>query len=459
MRLRRFVVVVSAPLAAALPANARATGALTLGFNVGAQPSLSRAAAEGAGLMRVSLPWAAVAPVKRPRGFVASDPTSPGYRWSSVDALVRAVTDRGMDVVLGVSTAPDWAEGPHPPRNAVAGTWEPNPTQLAKFARAAARRYDGTFPNPDNPGGVLPPVRYWQVWNEPNLEIDLAPQWHRTRGGGYAPASPVIYRRMLNAFYGAVKGVSRSNFVVTAGMAPYGDPPGVRLPGLGFRMMPVAFDRVLFSAPVHLDAIAQNVYSIYAPAWHAVNSDDVAVPDVYKVGRVLDAAERTGHALPRGPKSLWVTELGWDSKPPNPAGVPVAEQARWYEQAFYMFWRQRVDTVLLLQVIDSPPNPSYFLASEAGVYYVDGRPKPAATAFRFPFVTTRTGPSAVQAWGRAPVGGQLVLEQLTGRRWRAVAGLTVRPRQVFERMLALRGRVLLRAKVSGQTSLVWVQAP
>jgi hypothetical protein len=82
----------------------------------------------------------------------------------------------------------------------------------------AAVRYDGRFPDPLKPGAFLPRVRYWQPWNEPNLSYYLSPQWTRT-GGRWAPASAGIYRGLLNAFYAAVKRVSSSNFVVTAGTA------------------------------------------------------------------------------------------------------------------------------------------------------------------------------------------------------------------------------------------------
>ena len=84
--------------------------------------------------------------------------------------------------------------------------------------------------------------------------------------------------------------MSSSNFVVTAGTAPYGDPPG------GERMQPVAFDR----SPLCL-------------------RDDVAVPDVHKLAGVLHAAVRDGHVRPAGPKRLWVTELSWEQA--RPAGA------------------------------------------------------------------------------------------------------------------------------------------
>ena len=49
-----------------------------------------------------------------------------------------------------------------------------------RFAVAAARRYSGTFKAPD--GRILPPVRHWLAWNEPNNPAFLRPQY-RTVGG------------------------------------------------------------------------------------------------------------------------------------------------------------------------------------------------------------------------------------------------------------------------------------
>ena len=159
-----------------------------------------------------------------------------------------------------------------------------------------------------------------------------------------------------------------------------------------------------------------------------MNPDDAAVPDIFKLARVLYAAERAAHVEPAGPKQLWVTEISWDSSPPDPNGVPIAEQARWLEQSLYVLWRQGVDTVLWLQIVDSPPVPSYGTTYQAGLYYLDGTAKPAAQAFRFPFVTRRLNRGKVQAWGRAPRGGGLVIEQQRRGRWVVLRRLRVRTR-------------------------------
>ncbi len=177
-------------------------------------------------------------------------------------------------------------------------------------------------------------------------------------------------------------------------------------------MPPAQFDRNLFcvngtkhltpapcSDPLHVDAIDHHPYGIGGPLWHAYNADDVAVPDLPKITGPLHAAERWHRILPAGPKRLWVTELSWDSNPPDPNGVPVQTQARWYEQSMYVLWREGVDTILFYAIVDAPPIPNYASTYQAGIYYLDGQPKPSATAFRFPFVTQRVRRAARSGLG------------------------------------------------------------
>src|SRR4029077_3713255 len=99
------------------------------------------------------------------------------------------------------------------------------------------------------------------------------------------------------------------------------------------------------SNPAHFDALAHHPYSVGAPTTRALNRDDVSIPDMWKLIRPLKLAIRTGRALPRRHKSVWVTEISYDSRPPDPQGVPAGTQARWLEQAFYLLWRQGVDVV------------------------------------------------------------------------------------------------------------------
>jgi hypothetical protein len=422
------------------------------------------ASTDGVSMVRIAVGWSGVAPAARAPGFNASNPSSPGYDWASVDPQVKTLTSEGFTVLITINSAPSWAEDGAPGRFANPGSWRPDPTQFAEFATAIATRYDGRFRDPGSPLRTLPRVRYWQAWNEPNLAYYLDPQWVKVRGR-LQPASPTLFRGLENAFYRAVKRVSQRNFVVMGGTAPYGDLPG------GARMRPLTFYRYLFCernnaalskapcpGPTYFDAVDHHPYAIGGPLQKAFNANDLAVPDVYRVVRVVDAAEREGRALPRAHKQLWIGEISWDTDPPDPQAVPIEREARWLEQSMYVLWRQGASVFLWLQVVDGPPIPDYASTYQAGLYFLSGDAKPAARAYRFPFVTQRTAPGRITAWGRAPLAGVLEIERQSGTGWQALRRLTVRRGQVFETSLRLTGRAVLRAEIGRTVSLTWTQS-
>ncbi|MDX6677479.1 MAG: hypothetical protein QOE31_1531, partial [Solirubrobacteraceae bacterium] len=375
------------------------------------------------------------------------------------DGAIVEAAERGLRVLASFTYAPRWAEGPNRPAGARAGTWRPDPRALEDYGAALARRYSGSFPDPARPGRTLPRVDAFQVWNEPNLERFLTPQW---RGGRtFAPAH---YRRMLNAFYAGVKSVRRSALVVTAGTAPFGDPDVG-----GSRIMPARFVRDMLClrrakgrlqtascpSPARFDVLAHHPYSVGAPTRPALNADDVSIPDLGKLTRLLRLAERSGRALPRKRHRLWVTEVSYDSSPPDPNGVPSARHARYLEQAFYELWRQGVDTITWFEVGDQVPRPSYAATNQAGVYLADGTAKLAQRAFRFPLVAERSGRGSLRVWGRAPVAATVRIERRTAAGWSVVRTLAAQRHGTFLVRVAARGATSLRARVAGETSLVW----
>lgn len=404
--------------------------------------------------------WAGAAPATRPAGFDAANPADSAYNWSGLDAVVRALAASGLTVVLTIADAPAWAEGPGMPRGATAGAWRPDPVAFGQFATAIATRYSGSFPDPSTPGAMLPRVADWQAWDEPNLAIHLAPQWIR-HGRTFEPASPAIYRALLNAFYTAVKAVHADNVVITGAMAPYGD----LAPG-GQRMAPAEFVRDLLCLggqalvsepcpdPAHFDALAANPYEVGSPTTPALNRDDVSAPDLGKLTRVVSAALARGRLLPRIAKQLWVTEFGYDTKPPNPNGVPVATEARWLEEALYVFWRQGVDTVAWYLIVDEPPIPNYGSTWQSGLYLLNGTAKPALRAYRFPFVVEPSG-HALLAWGRAPAAGTVRVEERSGGSWTVLASAQIAAGSVFEGDISATGHATFRAVLGSESSLAW----
>jgi hypothetical protein len=418
----------------------------------------ARAATEGAQVVRLSMYWAAVAPPSPRTGFVQQDPGTRFYTWAHYDALVRSLAARGLPIMIEINGAPRWAEGPNPAPGAVAGTWMPNAAAFGRFAQAAAERYSGHFPDPLHPGRFLPRVRYWEAWNEPNLPEYLTPQWVK-RGGRYVAYSPTLYRGLLNAFYTAVKKVSRSNLVLAGATAPFGD----LVPAPEARIPPATFDQDLFcltkalrsahcGAAAHFDILDHHPFDIAGPTTHAINPGDVSTPDMGKLTRLLAAARRARTIAPAGRKQLWASELVWTSKPPDPGGVPLSTQAHYLEQSLYILWSAGVDTVLWLQIVDDAPSST---ALDGGLYFTNGKPKPAATAFRFPFVTVRRNATTLMAWGHAPIAGRLRIQRRAGRRWVTVKTIRVRRFDTFFVRVPQRGVATLRAAIGSTASLPW----
>jgi hypothetical protein len=229
-------------------------------------------------------------------------------------------------------------------------------------------------------------------------------------------------------------------------------------------MPPVAFARNLYCvsarltrtcrATVYFDIASHHPYAIAGPGRHALNADDVAIPDYRKLARLVRRGVQLGSIAPRNHKRFWVTEISWDSRPPDPYGVPIAQHARWLEESFYSLWRQGVDTVLWLQVVDAPPVPSFDTTYQAGVFFQNGNAKPAATAFHFPFVAHRIG-GKVRYWLVSPETGQITIQTKVSGQWRTSVRRNASAGQVITgETSAIRGN-LLRAAAGAQHSLDW----
>ena len=430
----------------------------------------------GAGFVRVPISWRNLAK-QRP-----ADPTDPAaYDFSSVDAAfdgaVRDAAARGLQVLITVDSAPDWAEGPGRPESAPEGTWRPNPSDFPDFVQAVARRYSGSFdPDGAGPQPVLPAAQALQVWNEPNQDAWLGPQFQ-----GKAITGPDQYRELLNSSYNAIKAVNPRMLVVAGGTSPYGDPPGGPYEGAP-RVRPVQWWEKLLCVraaktkkrkPKQVryartgGCAGKPRFDVFAhqpidntgkgPLHTGHHRLDASTSALGRVVRVLRAAERLG-TVSGGRHPVWVTEFWWDSKPPNRAGAPLIRQARWIEQSLYFFWKAGADTAINFRVRDSTLYPNVRGGYQSGLYFLDGRPKPALTAFRFPFVTERINEKTLRAWGKAPEAGQLRIQRQQGSRWKTVKKLEVGRGSVFATKLRLKGKQRLRAVVGNSTTIVWKQA-
>ena len=469
MRRALCLTVAIAVLAGAAGADARRpleTAVLDLQVSSSADTSaaFARVRSLGATKVRMFMSWRSIAPSQRPAGFDPLDPSEPAYDWSSFDREVTLATSAGLEPIASIFGAPPWAErsktvGFNP------GSRMPDPAEFGRFARAAALRYSGS--------GALPRVRYWQAWNEPNLTDYLAPQY---KGG--KPFSPALYGRMVNAFAAGVKAVHPDNVVIAGGTSPFRD---IRraVQKVNPRWGPLTFMRELLCLSrdlkpkchtrVRFDVWAHHPYTSGGPTHHALLPDDVSLGDLPQMRKVLVAAYKNGMIESQGLPRFWVTEFSWDSAPPDPHGLPLRLHARWTSEALYRMWQSGVSLVTWLELRDQPWGNSA-QPVQGGLYFRGttiqrDRAKPAATAFRFPFVAYKHG-KGLHLWGRTPTStaGQVVVEQRSGSSWRRLWVATADRYGVFQGTLAARrGNGPVRAKVlpNGDVSLPFslVQPP
>ena len=359
---------------------------------------LGRAADAGASVIKVPLFWDSVAPSTRPAGFTPSDPADPSYDWSAMDAELRLLKAHGLTPLVYVASAPGWA------MRTDDGVARPDPAQLGAFTLAAVKRYSGS--------SGLPRVRYWEAWNEPN----------KVPGPAYKASAAPWYRELVNAFAQSVH--SRAgNLVVAGGLAPF---------GVSTVVAPLAFMRSLLCLkpacddPVHFDVWSTDPYTAGGPTHHAYRPNDVSIGDLPQMKAVLDAGIAAGHVVSTQPVRFWVTEFSWDSDPPDPAGVPAKLEGRWVAEALYRMWSDGISLVTWFTIRDHPITLSPY---QSGLYYAasnpqNDRPKPALTAFRFPFVAFAQD-GKISVWGRTPLSNSTAVEveQQTGSGWKRVATL------------------------------------
>jgi len=316
--------------------------------------------------LRINLVWAAVAK-KRPAA--ATDPADPAYDWSTYDAAVRAAAADGIHVLLSIVGSPRWANGGKPQNSPPRAA-----DDLRSFAIAAATRYSGSY---EVGGAMLPAVREWTAWNEPNNPVFLVPQWRKT-SSGWEIASAAEYTAICNAVYSGVHTLPYSNERVACGVtAPRGNnrPASARS-----SVSPLAFLRAVKKAGLKsFDAWAHNPYysrPSETPTTKPVTANG-APPTAVVLGNLGDLTRTLTQLY--GRKRLWLTEYGYQTNPPDTVfGVSYAKQSRYLTQAVAIARANpRVDLMLWFLLRDEQSLGRW----QSGLLTVAGEKKPAFAAF------------------------------------------------------------------------------
>jgi hypothetical protein len=317
---------------------------------------LDRARRTGATVIRTTVDWSDAAP-RRPSS--PKSPFAPVYRLADVDDLARQAQLRGMELLITIWGTPGWANGGQGPNHA-----PERADDLADFAQALADRYSGRHPG-------YPAVRLFSAWNEPNLELFLAPQFD-VQGRSVAPAA---YARIAEAIYDGVKRGNSDALVAIGETSARGrDIPASDLGQESHS--PGTFARLLADADPELsfDAWAQHPYP--------TRPNNPPAEPVRWPGVGLTSLERFGQALGdwfgREEVPLWLTEYGHETQPGEELGVPALDQAQYAREALgAAAGNPRVRMLVWFVLRDSPGNPW-----QSGLIDQSGELKPAFYTFR-----------------------------------------------------------------------------
>lgn len=319
-------------------------------------------------VLRANLHWGgaplAVA-TKRPDD--ASDPADPAYNWSPFDEMVKRAAEAHIKVLATIVGTPGWANG------GKARYYAPrNPNDLKQFAIAAATRYSGSYPpGSDNP---LPAIKLWLAWNEPNNPVFIRPQFKKV-GKRFVVASASIYARICNAIVTGVHSAGVPGEKVACGAtAPRGNNSGRNIRP---SVTPLVFLKALKKAGAKFDVYAHHPY------YSGPSESPSTPPKGRKAGAVT--LGNIGDLLAElkrlyGGKHLWITEYGYQTRPPDSIfGVSYAKQSKYLAQAYALVKKNpRIDMLIWFLLRDDRRVENGW---QSGLMTAGGRKKPAFGTF------------------------------------------------------------------------------
>ncbi|MGB3903844.1 MAG: beta-galactosidase [Anaerolineae bacterium] len=224
-----------------------------------------------------------------------AEPSEGNYDWFGLDQLLTAAENLGLQVVLRVTSAPDWA------RSSLEEAAPPDDmSDLGNFMYTLASHAQGK-------------VAGYVIWNEPNLPI----YW----GGSPSPAQ---YVNMLSVVYPQIKAGDPNAAVVTAGMATTGGAGGAAC-GVGASMAAEEiglYTQQLYAAGAmndldficgiyhqggkgYFDVLGSHPYGFaYEPERDPSSVNGLAFRRVEQQRAVMESQDDSG-------KEIWALESGW----------------------------------------------------------------------------------------------------------------------------------------------------
>ena len=336
-------------------------------------------------VIRLNLDWNLIAK-KKPT--TPTDPADPAYDWSTYDRAVLNAADKKIQVVFTVYGTPRWAQGRKKGVNRVPAKMK----SLRYFVLAAAKRYSGKFVRDDDT--KLPAVRKWLAWNEPNNPLFLAPQWAKVgrrcvatkkRGNRrvcvrhvarYAPIAARNYVAICRAVHSGVHATHLRKEVVGCGAT---DPRGNN----AARSRRPSISPIAFLSDLRRYGLRKRDFDVYAhhPYYGSPRESPTTKPkgkQTVTLANLSDLTKLLGKYY--GNKKLWITEYGYQTRPPDRLfGVTWIRQAKYLTQAYKIARKNPRVTMMLWFLLRDEQRLGGW---QSGLFTVGGKKKPAYNAFR-----------------------------------------------------------------------------
>lgn len=332
-------------------------------------------------IIRVNLDWNLIATRKPDK---PTDPADPAYDWTSYDRVLLNANKNKIQVLFTVIGTPRWAQGKKKGINRMPSKI----SSLRYFAQAAAKRYSGKFKRDD--GTVLPPVRKWLAWNEPNNPVFLFPQWAKTGrkcvktkghrcvrfAARFSPVAGKSYTAICRAIHSGVHATHLSKEVVGCGAT---DPRGNNA---AHNPRP-SISPVAFLGDVKRYGLRKRDFDVWAhhPYYGSPRESPTTKPKGKQTVTLANLSVLT-KLLGKyyGNKKLWITEYGYQTRPPDKAfGVSWTKQAKYLTQAYKIARKNPRVTMMLWFLLRDEQRVAGW---QSGLFTVGGKKKPAYNAFR-----------------------------------------------------------------------------
>jgi hypothetical protein len=358
LRAARLTLLALIALLVAGAATATASPRMPIGFfddptfrwSPDRMDNMQRASAAGASVIHTTASWASIAPT-RPAN--ASDGDDPAYKLADLDQLVQQASEFGLRVMINITGTPKWANGNTTPNHVPKKV-----SDLTAFARMLATRYNGAHGK-----GY---VGLWSVWNEPNLQQFLTPQY-----SGKKIVSVANYAKLYKAAYAGIKAGNKSAQVAIGETSAQGrDKPSK---GSSQTVSPGNFAKLLSQQKgIRFDAWAHHPYPTApgAKPTEKVRYPNVTLSTLPKFE--ADLKKWFHRAVP-----IWITEYGHETKPGEPHGVSNSTQAAYAKQALSIARKDNnVQMFIWFTFRDSSGNPW-----QSGLELASGAAKPSYSVF------------------------------------------------------------------------------